>query len=192
MNNEGRSWRSLGHTERLKNGVFGTDIKMARSDYYEKVLMCTKEEGGPAEGSETSELSKFSDAEEQIPGTAAGSVVSSAFKSAASDNGDEGTPVSGTMQKLKLSTPELSPERMTPSRETPGEFVGTTPVRAAAGNAELPFPTSNSYNNLLFTEEDSSTKPADAGDDELGSVYDDFDASQVRDSCPVAFPYQEC
>jgi hypothetical protein len=45
MNNEGRSWRSLVHTERLKNGVFGADIQSARSNYYEKVLMCSKEEG---------------------------------------------------------------------------------------------------------------------------------------------------
>ena len=79
MNNEGRSWRSLGHTERLKNGVFGTDITTARSVYYEKVLMCTKEEGGDEGGSEmASEVSKFSDAEEQQAGTAGGSVVSTA------------------------------------------------------------------------------------------------------------------
>lgn len=180
MNNEGRSWRSLGHTQRLKNGVFGTDINTARSVYYEKVLMCTKEEGGQANGSETSELSKFSDAEEQLPGTAAGSVVSDAFKSAASDDGNEGTPSAGMMQQLKLSAPRLSPKMSSPSRETPGGLVGTTPVRAAAGNTELPFPSSNSYNNLLFTEGDSREGPTGAGEDEVASLYDDFDASQVR------------
>jgi len=201
MNNEGRSWRSLGHTERLKNGVFGTDITTARSVYYEKVLMCTKEEGGDEGGSEmASEVSKFSDAEEQQAGTAAGSVVSDAFKSAVSDDGDENDV--GLMQKLKLSTPStastVTPKRSpkaasSPSREaTPAGLEGTTPMRAKAGDTSaavesLPFPTSNSYNNLLFTEGGSPEGSAGGAEDEVASVLDDFDdASQLLAESTVA------
>ena len=123
--------------------------------------------------------------------------MSDAFKSAVSDDGDENDV--GLMQKLKLSTPStastVTPKRSpkatsSPSREATTPLEGTTPIRAKAGDPSaaaesLHFPTSNSYNNLLFTEGGSPEGSAGGAEDEVASVLDDFDdASQVTQRRP--------